>query len=199
MKIIVVEQIGNKSRHATFNEKAGRVSTLADTSLLTHGKPVFVPDWGGLCRATWSLAVRISRLGKSVEARFAPRYYDALGLAVKFELPELKTALLQDGLPVSAAETFDGAVAAGDFTECGNIAGIVSNACVSVGNEEKTFPIVDAVAAVDAAIEDSSAIFTIRQGDIMILPWRSHSFAANPDTHVVGRIGEKKVLEFNVK
>ena len=53
MKIIVGEPLANSNNTAyqtlDIIRKSARISTLADTTLTTHGKPVFVPDWGGKC------------------------------------------------------------------------------------------------------------------------------------------------------
>lgn len=69
MKIIVGEPLANSNNTAyqtlDIIRKSARISTLADTTLTTHGKPVFVPDWGGKCNALLCVAVRISRLGKA--------------------------------------------------------------------------------------------------------------------------------------
>ena len=49
MKIIVGEPLANSNNTAyqtlDIIRKSARISTLADTTLTTHGKPVFVPVW----------------------------------------------------------------------------------------------------------------------------------------------------------
>ena len=50
MKIIVGEPLANSNNTAyqtlDIIRKSARISTLADTTLTTHGKPVFVPRLG---------------------------------------------------------------------------------------------------------------------------------------------------------
>lgn len=54
------------------------IELLADSSILTSGRPLFIPDWAASFTATLSVAARINRLGKCITTRFAHRYWDAI-------------------------------------------------------------------------------------------------------------------------
>ncbi len=56
-----------------------------DSSLLVNRKPFFVPDWSRDIRVTPCQVVRISRLGKNMEARFAARYYDGIACGLNLQ------------------------------------------------------------------------------------------------------------------
>lgn len=190
----------NKSCAGTLEKIYGScVRLLADTALLTHRKPVFVPDWGGKCMATGCVAARISRLGKSIEPRFAERYVDAVGLAVKFELCTLRKRFAEKGLPCDIAESFDGAVSAGEWleTDIGKIESLTAR--FTFGSQTAVCSCSDWAAMVENAVTTASRFFTIRQGDVMIVPLEGARFEAVPNTHVTGTLGEKRLLEFNIK
>ena len=191
MKIIVGEPLANSNNTA--------YQTLADTTLTTHGKPVFVPDWGGKCNAVLCVAVRISRLGKSIPQRFAKRYYDALSLAVKFEMSGMKTELQKACEPWYMAENFDGSVSCGTFEELsdkevGNIKILLKN-----GEKETALEIENLGKSIDEIIATASEFLSIRQGDITLLPFAKTNFTAVPNTHIEGSINGNKLLEFNIK
>lgn len=57
---------------------AARIELLADSSILTTGRPLFVPDWAASFTATLSVAARVSRLGKCIAPQWAHRYWDAI-------------------------------------------------------------------------------------------------------------------------
>lgn len=203
MKIIVVEPVEfcNKSAHNTLDSvgEGARVHTLADTALLTHGKPVFVPDWGGECKAVGCVAVRISRLGKSIPVRFASRYHDAVSVALKFELEGLKNSLMQAGRSWDVAESFDGAVSCGTFAEYGPVPEPAPLIGLKAGDAEMTFNFARMHEAIDEAIHTASNFMSIRQGDILLLPLGGMTFAARPNVHVEGFVDGAKLLEFNIK
>ena len=203
MKIIIGEPLTNSNNTAyqtlDIIRKSARISTLADTTLTTHGKPVFVPDWGGKCNAVLCVAVRISRLGKSIPQRFAKRYYDALSLAVKFEMSGMKTELQKACEPWYMAENFDGSVSCGTFEELsdkevGNIKILLKN-----GEKETALEIEDLGKSIDEIIATASEFLSIRQGDITLLPFAKTNFTAVPNTHIEGSINGNKLLEFNIK
>ena len=200
MKIIVVEPdtTCNKTTHRALDIESGctRVSTLADTTLLTHGKPVFVPDWGGDCRAAVCVALRLSRLGKNIPQRFAGRYYDAVGLAVKFELCELKKTLVEAGKQWGMAENFDGAVACGGFAELKDADAEIR---CKFENVEKTAGIQGFRSVADEAVATASRYLSIRQGDVLLLPLEETGLDVVPDMHVEGWLCCEKLLEFNIK
>ncbi len=205
MKIIVVEPhiYCNKEAFSALDKEneSMRIATLADTALLTHGKPVFVPDWGGDCTAKACVALKISRLGKSIPARFAPRYYDALSIAIKFELASLKAAMQKAGKPWHMAENFDGAVSCGNFADIKPYYDAAENLEIRIkaGDKEMVSTINSMPDAANEAIATASEYMSLRQGDIMLLPIHNISFTAAPNTHVIGFANNEKLIEFNIK
>ena len=51
-----------------------------DSALLKDNKPFFLPDFSNEIHHEIELIIKISRLGKNIEAKFAHRYYDEIGL-----------------------------------------------------------------------------------------------------------------------
>ena len=51
------------------------VEMFADSALLPTGKPLFLPDFAPSFRAVPAFAVRVDRLGKHVQRRYAERYW----------------------------------------------------------------------------------------------------------------------------
>ena len=121
MKIIVAEnsRANNKSRVSALDimQACPRIWLKADSALLTHGKPMFKPDFTQELSAAPYLALRISRMGKSIPARFAHRYYDAVGVAVDFTAEDVLRQLRSEGEPWDMAKSFDGSVCLGQWLE----------------------------------------------------------------------------------
>jgi len=52
-----------------------------DTALLTKNKPFYLPSFSTDIHYELELVVKINRVGKHIEERFANRYYDEVGLS----------------------------------------------------------------------------------------------------------------------
>lgn len=74
----------------------------SDSSLLNQNKPFFYPDFSQHIVSNLCLTVRICRLGRSIESRFASRYYDEMAYGIDFRAEDL----WQQGLQ-SPAIAFD--------------------------------------------------------------------------------------------
>lgn len=175
------------------------VYTLADTALLTHGKPMFVPDYGS-CTAVGCVVARISRMGKSMPERFAQRYFDALTVGVRFELDGLRRELTRQGLLCDAAVSFDGAAVIGGFVETTDFTEHGCRIELETGGRNAvsgSFP--NLLCAVAHAVAYAAQYYTIRQGDVLFFPISDEKLAALPNTHFEGRINGDRVLGFNVK
>ena len=153
----------------------------ADSALLKGGRPLFLPDELGRIDYEAELVVRICRLGKGIPERFAQR-------------------LSAEGLPWDISKSFDGAAAVGEWVPFDGLPtdGIpfrldVNHTTVQVGHSA------DMCWSIDALIAYISRWFTLRTGDLIFTGTPSPTGPVHIDDHITGYIGDKKVLEFNVK
>ncbi len=58
----------------------GTMHVIADSAMTRSGQPWFVPDFGRNWRSRRAVALRVSRLGKEIGAKYAGRYFDAATL-----------------------------------------------------------------------------------------------------------------------
>lgn len=213
MKILVIETADryNKTAKGTLElhgadnyqllQNCPRLWFKADSALLKNKKPFFVPDFTNECSASPYLAVRVSRMGKSIPARFAHRYYDGMCVAVDFTAEDVLRQLQAQGEPWDLAKSFDGSVAIGDFVDL-PADGLHAPQCVemSINGEVKSRTVIENLAEfVDSAIERASLIFTIRQGDILLIGSPDSKPLVKIDDHIVCSLNGEVVTEFNVK
>ena len=78
-----------------------------DTALLRNNDPFYIPEWTGNLHHEVELVLRICKLGKNIEMKFAHRYYDAISLGIDFTARDVQSELMKKGLPWEKAKAFD--------------------------------------------------------------------------------------------
>lgn len=128
----------------TYYNGSHRFTMKCDASLLNQRKPFFLPDWSSDMRYIPCTVIRISRLGKCIESRFATRYYDAYAAGLDF--------IANDWMEkeYARATAFDNALCVGEWQQ------------VETLSEEKKEQIAQ-------AIEQISHVVTLRMGDYIYI------------------------------
>ena len=187
--------------------RAPVIFTKADSSLLKDGKPFFVPDFMGRIDYETEVVVRISRLGKSIDRKFAHRYYDAITLGIDFTARDLQKRLREEGQPWEIAKGFDGAAVIGKWIEkeklyspdkTGDNEGIQAlHFRMEMNGEIKQQGCTsDMLCGVDSLIEYISRFFTLKTGDLLFTGTPVGVGPVKPDDHIIGYLEERKVLDF---
>lgn len=78
-----------------------------DTALLRNNDPFYIPQFSREVHYETELVVRINRVGKCIEERFAHRYYDEVTLGIDFTARDIQRAAAAAGLPWETAKGFD--------------------------------------------------------------------------------------------
>ena len=205
MKIIVFEKnyhIHNNSSEFPFNKTCDSVVyTLPDTALLKDHRPFFIPDFATTCTLRGQLVVRICRLGRSISARFAHRYYDAITTGVTFTAENILQELKEKGLPWELAKGFDGAAAIGKFIPLADIeSGLNTPFSIYAGDSLLQAGCgSDMLKHVDELIAEISQYYTLKQGDFIFTGCPTLPSIVTPNQNICGFVGEQKVLSFNIK
>ncbi|MBP5360930.1 MAG: fumarylacetoacetate hydrolase family protein [Bacteroidaceae bacterium] len=176
-----------------------RIWLKADSALLTHGKPMFKPDFTQELSAAPLLALRISRMGKSIPARFAHRYYDAVGVAVDFTAEDVLRQLRYEGEPWDLAKSFDGSVCLGEWQELEMGDEQLEISLLINGVEQSVLHIADLKTEAGMVIEQVSGFFTLRQGDLLLMGSPEQKPLVEIDDHIEGSVDGKVLTRFNVK
>ncbi|MBQ8334896.1 MAG: fumarylacetoacetate hydrolase family protein, partial [Tidjanibacter sp.] len=78
-----------------------------DTALLRNNDAFYLPKFSEQVDYETELVVKINRVGKCIEERFAHRYYDEVGLGIDFTARDLQRKAMAAGLPWEMAKGFD--------------------------------------------------------------------------------------------
>lgn len=192
----------NKELHgALYISEEPVIFTKADSALLKDGKPFFVPDHLGRVDYETELAVRICRLGKGIPERFAHRYYDAVTVGIDFTARDLQERLRAAGQPWELCKGFDGAAAIGTWIDkdgIGDVQALDFHLEINGTTVQEGFT-GDMIFGVDRIVSFISQFFTLKTGDIVYTGTPAGVGPVSTDDHITGFLGDRKVLEFNVK
>lgn len=78
-----------------------------DTALLRNNDPFYVPAFSREVHYETELVVRIGRVARAIDERFASRCYDEVGLGIDFTARDLQRRAIAEGLPWEASKAFD--------------------------------------------------------------------------------------------
>ena len=191
----------NNEMKRTFESKEQVLFMKPDTALLKDGNPFFLPDFSEEVHYETELVVKINRLGKNIDKRFAHRYYDEITVGIDFTARDLQRKQKELGLPWEIAKSFDHSAAVGTFISKDVVADIqnlnfhldINHNTVQQGNTSEM------IYTVDRIISYISQFFTLKIGDLIFTGTPAGIGPVAIDDHLQGYIEEEKLLDFRVK
>ncbi|MCD7969605.1 MAG: fumarylacetoacetate hydrolase family protein [Alistipes sp.] len=78
-----------------------------DTALLRNNDPFYIPSFSNELHYETELIIRINRVAKCIEEKFAHRCYDQVGLGIDFTARDIQRECIRKGLPWEISKGFD--------------------------------------------------------------------------------------------
>ncbi|MDB9980203.1 fumarylacetoacetate hydrolase family protein [Ulvibacter sp.] len=172
-----------------------------DTAILLKKQPFFIPDFSNDVHHEVEILIKISRVGKHIDRKFAHKYYNEIGLGIDFTARDLQQELKSKGLPWEKAKSFDGAAVIGDFIPKGAFKDLDKIGFSLKKNEEIVQKGNTSLMLwnIDALIEYVSKYFTLKIGDVIFTGTPSGVAKVNPNDRLSGFIEEKEIFSIKVK
>ena len=106
MKLICIGRNYTKHIEELQNEKPTDpvVFIKPDTAILLKNQPFFIPDFSDDVHHEVEILVKINKVGKHIDKKFAHKYYDEIGLGIDFTARDLQSQLKEKGLPWEKAK-----------------------------------------------------------------------------------------------
>ena len=203
MKLICIGRNYTKHIEELQNERPTEpvVFIKPDTAILLKKQPFFIPDFSNDVHHEVEVLVKINRVGKHIDKKFAHKYYDQIGLGIDFTARDLQQKLKEKGLPWEKAKSFDGAAVIGNWIDKSEIEDV--NAIkFSLKKNETTIQSGNTshmLYKIDEIIEYVSKYFTLKIGDIIFTgtPEGVGKVVANDE--LKGYIEDKEMFSIKVK
>ena len=172
-----------------------------DTSILVKKQPFFIPDFSNDVHHEVEILIRINRIGKYIDKKFAHKYYDEIGLGIDFTARDLQSKLKAKGLPWEKAKAFDGAAVVGDWVDKSNFDDVnnidfrleKNGEVVQKGNTKLM------LWKIDEIIEYVSKYFTLKIGDIIFTGTPAGVGAVKAEDQLSGFINNQQFFSIKVK
>jgi 2-keto-4-pentenoate hydratase/2-oxohepta-3-ene-1,7-dioic acid hydratase in catechol pathway len=203
MKIICVGR--NYAAHAAElkNEvpKEPVIFLKPETAVVLPRMPFFIPDFSKAIHYELELVVRISRLGKNIEPRFAHKYYNEVTAGIDFTARDVQDRLKNAGLPWEKAKAFDGSAVVGTWVSKDQIK-TPDNIHFSLkknGAEVQVGSSALMLFSIDDLIAHISTFFTLKIGDLIFTGTPSGVGPVAPNDLLEGFLEGVPVFKTTVK
>lgn len=172
-----------------------------DTAILLKKQPFFIPEFSDDVHYEVEVLVKIKKIGKHIDRKFAHKYYDEIGLGIDFTARDLQASLKEKGLPWEKAKAFDGAAVIGNFIPKKKFESVNNISFQLVKNDEIVQQASTALMLwkIDELIEYISKYFTLKIGDIIFTGTPSGVGKVHPEDKLTGFIEGTEVFSIKVK
>ena len=172
-----------------------------DSSLIRNNQPFFIPEFSEDVHHEVELVVKINKLGKHVDKKFAHKYYNEIGIGIDFTARDLQSKMKENGLPWEKAKGFDGSAPLGKFlpkSTFDNVEDINFHLDIN-GKRVQTGNTSDMLFSIHAIIEHVSKYFTLKIGDLIYTGTPEGVGPVKAGDKLNCFIEEKELLAFNVR
>lgn len=203
MKIICIGRNYVKHIEELQNEKPTEpvVFLKPDSAILLKQHPFVIPEFSDDIHHEIEILVKINKVGKYIQPKFAHNYYDEIGLGIDFTARDLQAKLKEKGLPWEKAKAFDGSAVIGDFLPK-KLFSSLENVNFELKNNDLTVQKGNTgcmLWKIDELIAYVSQYFTLKIGDIIFTGTPEGVAKVKPNDVLEGYIENKLLLKIQVK
>jgi 2-keto-4-pentenoate hydratase/2-oxohepta-3-ene-1,7-dioic acid hydratase in catechol pathway len=188
MKILCIGRNYAKHIAELQNEKPVNpvIFLKPDSAILLKNQPFFIPPFSKDVHYEVEILVKINKVGKYINQKFAHTYYDEIGLGIDFTARDIQDDCKEKGLPWEKAKAFDGSAVIGEFLPKESM-GDLNNLNFKLQKNDQIVQDGNTNAMlwkIDELIAYVSQFFTLKKGDVL--------FTGTPEG--VGKVSENDVL-----
>ena len=172
-----------------------------ETAVPLKNEPFFYPEFSSDVHYEVEILVKINRVGKNIDEKFAPKYYDEIGIGIDFTARDVQSKLKAKGLPWELAKGFNGSAPISPFVPKTDFADLqnltfrldVNGETRQLGNTSLM------LFRIDYLIAFVSRYFLLQQGDILFTGTPKGVGPVHVGDRLTAYIEDRKMLEIDVK
>jgi 2-keto-4-pentenoate hydratase/2-oxohepta-3-ene-1,7-dioic acid hydratase in catechol pathway len=203
MKILCIGRNYVKHIEELHNERPDEpvVFMKPDSAVLLKQHPFVIPEFSDDIHHEIEVIVRINKVGKYIDAKFAHKYYDEISVGIDFTARDLQQKLKDKGLPWEKAKAFDGSAVIGDFISKTQFESL-ENLNFELKKNGQTVQKSNTnlmLWNIDQLIQEVSKYFTLKIGDILFTGTPEGVAVVRPNDILEGFLENQKLLKIQVK
>ena len=203
MKIICIGRNYVKHIEELQNERPDEpvVFMKPDSAVLLKQHPFVIPEFSEDIHHEIELVVKINKVGKYIEPKFAHKYYEEISVVIDFTARDLQQKLKDKGLPWEKAKAFDGSAVIGEFVSKEKFKS-VDNLNFELTNNGKVVQSGNSslmLWKIDELIATISQYFTLKIGDIIFTGTPEGVAQVKPNDILEGFLDKQKLFKIQVK
>ena len=169
----------------------------SDSSVLRNNDNFYMPTFSSNMQCSVGYMLRVTRLAKCMNEKFAPRCYDAVGVAVAFVAQDVVERNCALGRPCDEAYCFDKSIAVSPESVSPESVG-EGVLDIKIGTSQCSTNLGELKISLDKALSKASELLTLKMGDIIYIA------ATEPMTPRIGdnievSLNGVELLNFEVK
>ncbi len=172
-----------------------------DSAVLPKEQDFYIPDFSEEIHYEVEVLVKINKVGKHINEKFAHTYYEEVGLGIDFTARDLQSKLKKEGLPWEKAKGFDGAAVIGKWLPKSNFTDLngldfslhQNGEVVQKGNTAMM------LWKIDELIAYVSQFFTLKKGDIIFTGTPEGVGKIHPNDYLSGVLEGKELFSLKIK
>ena len=172
-----------------------------ENCIVRGNKPFYYPDFSENVHHELELVLRISKVGKNINPKFAHRYYDAVALGIDFTARDLQDEARGKGGPWEISKAFDHSAPLSEFIPMDELGDIkdqkfrldINGKTVQEGDPAlMIFPVEEQIAYI-------SKFITFKTGDYLFTGTPAGVGPVKIGDRMEAYLGDRKMLDFPVK
>ena len=172
-----------------------------DSAILLKQHPFVLPEFSNEVHHEIELIVKINKVGKYIEPKFAHKYYDEISVGIDFTARDLQDQLKSKGLPWEKAKAFDGSAVIGEFLSKEQFASLddvnfelLKNGAVAQKGNSSLM-----LWKIDELVAYVSQFFTLKIGDIIFTGTPEGVASVAPNDVLEGYLEGQQLFRIQVK
>lgn len=203
MKILAIGRNYAEHIQELNNERPGEpvVFMKPDTAILQKGDPFYFPEFSKEIHYEVEILLKICDEGKYIQEKFAPKYYDEIGIGIDFTARDLQSKAKEKGLPWLLAKGFNGSAPISEFYPVSRYPDLqnlnfrleVDGVIKQQGNTSLM------LFKFDYLVSYISQFITLKRGDIIFTGTPKGVGPIQKGNTLTAFIEDEKLLEFEIK
>ncbi len=172
-----------------------------DTALLKDNEPFYFPEFTADLHYECEVVVKIAKVGKNIQEKFAHKYYEQISLGIDFTARDLQSKCKEKGLPWEMAKAFDNSAPLSSVFIDKHTVNLndlkfhlnINGTTVQKGTTK------DWIFHIDQVIAYVSRFMTLKTGDLIFTGTPAGVGPVAIGDRLEGYIGDVKMYEFEIR